>query len=391
MALAPPFYRYTDLVNFAPNAVGSEEDYGDVCEGYLCEGHHEGPCQGTINVDVQFPLVGLFRGANASPEAKPYLQNLQQVYLINNDEGIAEGRYYIKLDFIGLTTLFDKLLSIEYVGTDLMLEHVDQIPDIKWDESHISKISINHAYVNSTFICHVLARCKVVKEFQYSLGGRALGDASPVFNPKALIKILCKHMKTMECLDIDTHFLSFGCDSIRDIVNDELSPMDQFDGPLEARSAWGAEEAEQYEETITFLRKVWDYSGSLKDFVALKRLSLNINVLMYFAKGVKEGLGEKQEKVMLVDCLPRSLEYLCIRGYLRGEMEEHDSQIDALMQAFNAGSLYLTEIKGVKGIIPDTQEVGHPNMEDLMWSLKDAGYETDGGEEGGEDSNREDI
>ncbi|KAJ5201429.1 uncharacterized protein N7498_006092 [Penicillium cinerascens] len=391
MALAPPFYRFTDLDYFAPNAAGNEEAYGDFCEGYFCEGFHEGLCQGRNCVDVQFPLVRLFQGANASPSAKPYLQNLQKVYLINSDEGLAQDRYYVMLDFIGITTLFDKLLSIEYVGTDLMREHVDPIPDIKWDESNISKISINHAYVNSTFICHVLARCKAVKEFQYSVGGRALWDARPVFNPKAFIKILCKHMKTMECLDIDTHFLPYGCHSITNIVNHEMSPMDEFDDPLEARNPWGPWEDEQYVETVKFLRKVWEYNGSLRDFLVLKRLSLNVNFLLYFAKGVKEGLGEKQDRVMLVDCLPPSLEYLCIRGYLRGEMEEHDFQIDALMKAFNAGSLYLKEINGVEGMIPDAREVGHPNMEDLMWTLKDAGYETDGYKEGAEDSNREDI
>lgn len=49
---------------------------------------------------------------------------------------------------------------------------------------------------------------------------------------------------------------------------------------------------------------------------------MGIQTLLYFAKGVNEGLGEKEEKATLADCLPDSLSYLCVHGYERGKNSE---------------------------------------------------------------------
>lgn len=68
---------------------------------------------------------------------------------------------------------------------------------------------------------------------------------------------------------------------------------------------------------------LWEQTGSLKDFPALKRLSLGINLLMYFARGVTNDPTTPRGTVDLVDCLSDHLEYLCIQGYEKGKTQEH--------------------------------------------------------------------
>jgi hypothetical protein len=69
--------------------------------------------------------------------------------------------------------------------------------------------------------------------------------------------------------------------------------------------------------------------GSLKDFVALKVLSMNIQLLCDFTKGYGE---VRREDAMVVDSLPNKLEYFCLRGYKKGVVEERDAQVDVLVE-----------------------------------------------------------
>lgn len=75
---------------------------------------------------------------------------------------------------------------------------------------------------------------------------------------------------------------------------------------------------------------IWDLDASLKDFVALKELSMSIGLLIYFAQGVGVDDG-KRASVRLMDRLPDSLEYLSIRGYKKRANEAHDNEVTALM------------------------------------------------------------
>ncbi|KAJ5836907.1 hypothetical protein N7447_002933 [Penicillium robsamsonii] len=119
---------------------------------------------------------------------------------------------------------------------------------------------------------------------------------------------------SLEALHIDTdyHYYSplYGV-----LEEHEKRTLDQrLGGPLGLRIlALG-----KFAPTVTFLQVLWKNIGLLKDFMALKRLRMGIKSLLYFAKGVHEGIGEKKKKVMLAECLPDNLSYLCIRGYERG-------------------------------------------------------------------------
>ncbi|KAJ6030717.1 uncharacterized protein N7446_000219 [Penicillium canescens] len=320
-----------------------------------------------------YPLVEFLRQTNTSPESKPYLQNLRKVYLINKtDSSWSDGRFFVEMDLLSCWGLFDQLPSIESIGADIVEE--DDNGERTLDRpSNISRIAINHSHVASTTLVQLISSCRVLRELQYSIGGRASNDGgSPIVNPKAIIKSILGHKETLEILDLDID----GIVHLEGVVGDENDyecmedRFDRYGSPFET---------DEDPARLKILRSIWVHSGSLKDLGSLKRLSLGFNFLLYFARGVSvSGTMEKGATPMLVDCLPDSLEYLCIRGYEKGESEEFDRQVDALMASYESGSSNLKEIKGIMEMIPSSANVDNPDDDyDLLWSLEEAGYESD--------------
>ncbi|KGO48344.1 hypothetical protein PEX1_021370 [Penicillium expansum] len=323
----------------------------------------------SCNHAIDFPLAQLLRQANASPENKSYLRNLRDVYVINkNDSTWSDGRFYVPMDFSGCLRLFDNLQSIESVRVDIMEEDPNGNVEFKEKCSNISKISIHNSSVDSLYLANLIWSCKILKEFQYSIGGRASNDGGfAMFNPKAFIKVLCAHKKTLEILDVDAENEIY----IFEVADEEErdDQFNQYGSPFESGIS---------DETCKFYKSIWTYNGSLKEFVALKRLSLGINFLLYLAAGVSGEPYEKREKLDLVDCLPVGLEYLCVRGYQKGQKEEHDEQMDALMTFYKSGASQLKEVKGIDEFIPNAEVVKDPDNDDhLLWSLEEIGYESD--------------
>ncbi|KAJ5972971.1 uncharacterized protein N7479_002889 [Penicillium vulpinum] len=325
------------------------------------------PCRLSSKRVIDFPLAELLHQANASPESMPYLRNLRNVYLINKNDD-SESRFYLPMEFSGCLRLFDNLLSIESVRVDIMEEDGNEKLAFKEKCSNITKISIHHSSLGSLYLTNLIWSCRVLREFQYSTGGRAsIEGGSPMFNPKAFIKVLCAHKKTLEILDVNTGDGVYAFDIVDEEERDHR--FNHHGGPFEYHIS---------DETCTFYKLIWTYGGSLKEFVALKRLSLDINVMLYFAAGVSGEPYKKGTKLDLVDCLPVGLEYLCVRGYQKGENEEHDKQMDALMVFYKSGSSQLTEVKGIDELIPNAEVVQDPDEDDhLLWSLEEMGYESD--------------
>jgi hypothetical protein len=89
--------------------------------------------------------------------------------------------------------------------------------------------------------------------------------------------------------------------------------------------------------------------------VALKRLSIGVNLLLYVAAGVNNETENKS--VPLVEYLPPNLEYLCIRGYEKGKRKHNDTQMDALKALVESGSTSLKEIHGIDECIPNAEDI----------------------------------
>lgn len=329
----------------------------------------------------EFPLVQVFRHANSRSEGTHFLQKLRDVYLINRgDHYASDERFYMQTDLIACLELFNKLPSIESFGIDVLEPDGDNGKQTCEEaSSNISKIKINHSSLDSNYLLCVMASSKTLTELQYTTGGRATRDGgAPMFNPKAFIKGLSAHKKTLKVLDIDTEELTSSYPGEAKSQGSFFFDWDDYGGP-------GEFEFDAYEPDVLdeddpelkmhrYLTSIWDRDASLKDFVALKELSIGIGLLIYFARGV--GMDDtKSANVMLMDCLPDSLEYLSIRGYEKGANEAHDTEVAALMARFESGSLRLKEIKGVDKIIPNGYNVENPDKDyHLLWSLEEVGY-----------------
>ncbi|KAJ5357165.1 hypothetical protein N7541_004323 [Penicillium brevicompactum] len=309
--------------------------------------------------ETELPLDQILRQANSSTESTPYLRNLRSVYMISKTDSTWEdGRFYVAMDFYDFTRLFDHLPSIEAVSTDAMEENDIEHLDFNKKSCNISSISIHHSSVSSIYLERLIWSRKALKEIRYSIGGRASNDGGHfIFNPKSFIKAICDHKETLEVIDIDVEddIAAFGYDDVEDVERS----LNEYGSPYEVRSD---------EHDSEFLKAIWENSGSLREFVSLRKLSLGVNFLLYLAKGVSGSSDEIKDREILADCLPDSLEYLCIRGYEKGQSQDHDEQMDGLMNFWKSGQSQLKEIQGIEETIPNASHVSDPDGDDhLLW------------------------
>ncbi|CAG8343347.1 unnamed protein product [Penicillium salamii] len=322
----------------------------------------------------EFPLVEVFRYANSRPEGTHFLQKLRDVYLINH-AAHADSRYFADTDLIACLELFNKLPSIESFEIDVLEsdgDHGKQTCEEK--SSNISKIKINHSLLNSNYLLCVMKSIKTLEELQFTTGGRATLDGTPFFSPKAFLKGLAEHTRTLKILDLDTEEMTIGYPGQKPSCS--YVNWGEYGGPGDYEFDADDELDENDPELAMYryITSIWDRDVTLKEFVALESLSISIGSLVYLAQGVEMD-DSKRASVMLVDCLPDNLRSLHIRGYQKGESKLYDEQVNALMARFESGSLRLEEIKGVHELIPNGRQVENPdNNEHLLWSLEDLGY-----------------
>ncbi|KAJ5708999.1 hypothetical protein N7493_010333 [Penicillium malachiteum] len=218
--------------------------------------------------EENLPLKAFMRRANRDSEHLPCLQNLRKVYMIVDFSGRCDDeRYYNHIEFLDSFDLFVKLPSITSVGIDTLVDDQLDEPLVKLRESNITELCIN-TRGRTEFTHHE-------------------------FNGKAFLKALLAHKTTLDSLDLDTEVsLYTPCWNIEDEFED-----------------WDEEDY-----TREFLGSFWDTHGKLKDFIALKNLSIAIDVLFYLIGDDNEP-SEQQPKTTLLEGIPDNLEYLCIRGY----------------------------------------------------------------------------
>ncbi|OKL58672.1 hypothetical protein UA08_06034 [Talaromyces atroroseus] len=320
---------------------------------------HKYATRGLAPEEVGFPLYQLLYRNNTSPQESLFLQHLRSVYMINiNKDYLDDGRCYSFMDFTGALAMFHRLPSINSVSVDLLLEMPYATPVAEIAESNVSRIAIHHSSITSMYLASLICSCKALREFEYSIGGRSrTPPAVSFFNVKTFIKAILMHKETLEILDVD--------------VEEDMGYLFKVDSSTRDRCLdvqYGQREAEVGRSGPPPVA-MWDQSGSLRDFHALKRLSLGVHFLMYFARGVKP---THDGSFSLVDCLPESLESLCIRGYERGKSEENDSQVDALVALQKRATSKLKTIIGIEALIPNSKHVDYPdNGRHLLWIMQE--------------------
>lgn len=236
-------------------------------------------CQSSRESHIDYPLDQFLRRANAnSANNIGYLQNLRNVYMIVDEAGFPDDdRFYIPIDFMGCTKLFDRLPSIESISTDALCEDENNSSRLVPRSSNISRIHLNHCALGTPYLAYLIQSCRELREFQYIIGGRGvLGGSSVCFNVKTFIKSILPHNGTLEVLDIDaeTNMCHFG------YCNQEGRIEEEIDGRAadlhnneyirtESRVDWEINELGvnsdidgDTDEEQQFLRSFWGNSGS---------------------------------------------------------------------------------------------------------------------------------
>lgn len=271
---------------------------------------------------------------------------------------------------MGCLPLFDLLPAIESLRIDLLDVDDNGRQATEHMTSNISRIRINHSSLRPVYLARLLYSCKVIREFQYTIGGRALGGhGHQFFTPLPAFKLLCQHKNTLESLDLESHLPMF-----KDWDDNKME--DHF---AELNPGWLADEEEEAFE-FHFLTSIWKLEGPLQDFTALKSLSIGIGLLLLFARGIYVNPDRRRTPFMLTDCLLGNLEYLCIRGYEKGLNDSWDTQMEALLAYYKSGNSNLKDLTGIEQTIPNSEDLKEPiRPRSLRWTLEKIGYETNEG------------
>jgi hypothetical protein len=106
--------------------------------------------------------------------------------------------------------------------------------------------------------------------------------------------------------------------------------------------------------------------GSLHDFIALKSLSVGVETLLGPPR-----TGDAQSPDIpfrLIDALPKSLEHLLLRGYVKGKVHYYDDQVQGLLDLKSARLPALAVVEGVDEVVPGGEDVDRPDDHpELLW------------------------
>ncbi|PYI11043.1 hypothetical protein BO78DRAFT_457988 [Aspergillus sclerotiicarbonarius CBS 121057] len=267
----------------------------------------------------KYPLAKFLKQANSGNLARnsPYLGQLKHFRLLTtaNKSPDARSRACAPQDLILCIELVHALPGIQSLQVQAIQGFgnasgpalAGMLPPAS---SNISRLDLRGCDFKSELLCRVICAVKCLRELRYSVvqGGCYAGFVE-LFNRRDLIQAVLRHRRTLEVLDLE--------------FDDR---MGQF-----LASGDGHDQDEECGRVV------------LKEFTALRSLSLGVHCLWYIASGM--GAGE----VVLVDHLPSRLEFLRVRGYERGETNTMDRMLAGIG---TDGLPALRTIDGINQCIP---------------------------------------
>ncbi|KAJ0426195.1 hypothetical protein BJY00DRAFT_273164 [Aspergillus carlsbadensis] len=316
--------------------------------------------RGSAPSEVRYPLDYLLRSVNSNPTKPfPYLQNLRDVYVINNPRlDWEDERFYISMDLFTPISTICTLPSIESVRSDVVEEDENGRPGLEPRSSDITNIALHHSSVSSSYLASLICSCKTLKSFSYSVGGRSTNDGGyPAFSPRTLIRALLYHKDTLETLDLD--------------VDSYIYHFDPQIPIADARHALEKEELYDDDPNRNLPADFRSHCGALTDFTKLKRLSIGVSLFFYLAWGVDVPTGlehVRDDKMSLLSFLGGDLEYLCLRGYKKGESLDRDRVLVDNLGAMRVQLSPGLTVEGVEETIPNAENVDDPDGQPhLLW------------------------
>ncbi|KAI0455342.1 hypothetical protein F5B21DRAFT_503395 [Xylaria acuta] len=252
-----------------------------------------------------------------------YLKRLRDVTLLPTSHLIlGDPRFYIHLNILVMLRLFHQLPAIESVSTDAVGPnndggYLDQFPPAT---SNLKRIYVGHSIYGTHIIGPLIRVPKCLEEFTFTTGGRCIQDGAQVARcAKTIGEALYEHKSSLRKIDID--------------IDEYIGGDDQSD-------------EDEVEES--------------------KDECIGIGLLL---GGCSWGVNESEEAPFrLVDALPKSLDYLLIRGYERGKVARYDGQIDEFLLLRQDRLPSLNEVHGIDETTPIGLSVEHPDQEeDQLW------------------------
>ncbi|PWY87092.1 hypothetical protein BO94DRAFT_575218 [Aspergillus sclerotioniger CBS 115572] len=364
------------IISTAPNlhSLSLTQPYGTENGMYWTET----PLQDNHN-PIQYPLEWLLYQINNNYHFPPKpLSNLKHIYLTTSASPTLwdENRFYFNLDLFGLMTHFHHLPAIEFLTTDLYRTDIYGKRGFPISTSNISTIKINHSSIADPDLIRIICSCKHLREFQYSIGGRA-PDRDPTYtlsDYRRILQALLIHRNTLEMLDIDAGIPPEW--SRGEFLHVSVSEEEEQNRALDD---WEDEhEYLENEPSCILPAWVWGINGSLADFSALRKVALDVDFLLYMARGVGR---DRDDGFRLGERVPLGLETLVVRGYEVGMGGVYDFHVHGLKGGMReereereeggAGlGLGLREVRGIEmgEMIVPACHVEDPDRDgDLIW------------------------
>ena len=290
----------------------------------------------------------------------PSLQHLRHVRIESYTP--SDSREYDRVEFLWHFRFFGRLPSIESYTANACIEYQIDLDLAPPGTSNIRKISITNADISSQVLGSIIRVPRALEEFTFSSGGLShFEGTSAVLLPMTLGKCLLEHKDTLRVLDMDTHPTLLSLEA------------EEEDGPDEEEEDWDDEypdpridEYWRLDEAVGNGKPVWSeelettrqygYSmGSLHDFVALEKLSVEIAALLGPPRPREGGdrrpdwyrRQEHEPLFRLVDALPPNLKFLRLYDYRRGTDAVWDENVDELKEKMAERFPLLVEVEGV--------------------------------------------
>ncbi|KAK5626194.1 hypothetical protein RRF57_001909 [Xylaria bambusicola] len=236
-----------------------------------------------------------------------HLEKLREVVLVPTTHFIqGDTRFYIHLDILRMPQLFHQLPAIESVATNGVGQNYDGdlLRRFPPTTSNLKRIHVGHSMYGEDVIVSLTRAPKFLEELTLTIGGHSTNNGGySVVSAKTIGQALFIHKTSLRKVDIDL-----------DCCLDEIGYDDCDDCDDEE----------------------------------------------------KKKKKRKKKKKMLAESLPKSLDYLLIRGYERGRVAQHDSPIDELLLTREARLPSLRELHGINETIPSAAPIERSD-EDGNW------------------------
>ncbi|KAH6695151.1 hypothetical protein F5X68DRAFT_28845 [Plectosphaerella plurivora] len=298
------------------------------------------------------------------------LQKLERVHHIALSRD-GDDRMYDDLDPITYLRVFHRLPALETVTMDGIMEPQDYVPFYPPRTASFKDLRITHVDISSITLAAVIRLPRALEKFALTLGGLWHPKFGfPCVYYKTVGKALREHKTTLRELDLDLGNIGAGCNPEEEELPESDDVEEEDDDSDVSDEYWYFIDEWYNIDLADSTGPRWPHQlpngddglfgtgvGSLRSFTALRRLSIDLHVL----------LGWCNPPFHLIDALPKGLEVLRLYDYQPGRDEFIDKDIQELLRVKEERFPDLREIEGLKEKIEVMDTRCSNRAEEELW------------------------